>query len=363
MQKKIYSKTQHSRNNLKKLLASQMLLSLNCMNRIFSAYFFHAQNSFLYKRRLFIFRYLYKFNMSRESYLQALRNYISINRDVISALNGIGHNMEQNRKGERVVKTVGTTCGVVSAVSMIGILLAPVTGGLSLGLSVVAVGAAAGGVTAAVGVGVRSHFINKSYGKNIKVQQQRHELAVAQLNEEIKKIRTIIDQLTNQGYSAEVATTATLSCLANNIFNVGKGVKDILSATKTVDMFIKSQKLTSLLANSGLTLTTRLSIDGTRGYSVTFASMNALNSATEAQIQAASTLARNPNLFALGTAAVRTLAVAGVIFSVVDVAFLIKDWSDPTPLQKTVIDFVYKLEQDLTAKQNQILWIEALTNN
>jgi hypothetical protein len=149
--------------------------------------------------------------MSNNDLELCLYECVKKNREIVLDLNDLFNHVENYQRTCNLVKTGGTTAGILGTGAMLGsIFLAPVTGGLSLALGI-------GGGALSISGGVTNIFTDvydKSASKriisNIDQLVKFREDATLALQKQIDQINAIVKDFVSKGVNEEMAVEITL---------------------------------------------------------------------------------------------------------------------------------------------------------
>ncbi|CAF0822187.1 unnamed protein product [Adineta steineri] len=287
--------------------------------------------------------------------------------------------MEHHHTVCNSVKTGGTAAGLFGTVLMVGSLIAaPVTGGASLLITGSAAACSLGGAATNIITGA----VDRSKTKQAIVEIQslmdsRNEL-ISKLREQSNQFNTMITHLVRSGVDEHIASHVALTALANGHYNsristenksvneafVAMGrfiqtefemIKAVESTSKAVAIVSKTAPAVNQMILKSAPLLTEEAVKlGLTGSSAVASSGQMLK--TGGEVLKAGGQTTGALVKTLATAAV----VTSVVVSVVDVAFLIRDWESDHPTVKVTRDTWLQLQAETNNFKDLLSTIESL---
>jgi len=204
--------------------------------------------------------------------------------------------------------------------------------------------------------------------------QERQNKASTELKLKLGLINHIVEELRLDGVAEEVAILATFSAMRNRMeqFFVGpNGNFSIEKCADTTDQILTNLKRFRTLASTGAAVTAaatsglenvaRSTASGVTSLATKIGRLTANELQNVRQVlqsagQGATSTTTKIALKGLG-------AVTGVIFSAVDIAFLIKEWKTPHPLIEQIETVVYVLLKDVDQCDDMVSVIRLLESS
>jgi len=150
---------------------------------------------------------------SQAALLNALQSYINENEEIISDLQSVKAYAERCHRASQAAKAVCVGSGAVGTITTLGLFFAPLTGGLSLVASGVAMGLGAGSTVGGLMRMGRDYSTTEEAKRRLEDCQRRHERSVYRLKEKTTTISQLINQLLT-GRAISILTSTQLKAVS-----------------------------------------------------------------------------------------------------------------------------------------------------
>jgi len=323
--------------------------------------------------------------MSTSEYEESLKSCIKKNEHVIKKLSELVTEAEYLHTVCNSVKTGGTTAGVAGTGLMIGSLIAaPFTGGASLAITLAAAGCSLGGAATNIITGMVDRSKSQDIIAEIQSLVDSREKVASKLKEQSDYFGTVIKHLVSSGMSEENAVNTTFCALANGSVDLKEAASKDAARTSLVTfgriIQIEFDLLKTFQATYGAVSVLSATLPGYHQLIIKSAAMSlkeagklgiignealkiggqALKTGSEAVKTSGEVIQAGSQVLKTGGEAVRTggqamgavkvlaraAVVTSVVISVVDVAFLIRDWVSDHPTIKVIKDIQQQLQEE-----------------
>jgi hypothetical protein len=264
---------------------------------------------------------------------ESIKNMIECDKAIISKLNSILYDVNEFHRSCNAARTVGTTVNVLSTTATVtGIFLAPVTAGLSFGLTAAGIAGSIGGTLTNITTDIVDSSYTKKYMKSLKQLAGDHDAELRRFQKIMANLKEIIDLIKEKdGIDEDTAIKATLQASLFKIINIGASFKTAMAAREA----IKAANVLSTIKSTGAVWSRSVG-NGFITQSFKISSFGKpVADFTNAEMTGLAALLKNPKLASAGSVAGNlakgVLGAAQIGLTVYEVKTLIDSWNSDRP--------------------------------
>ena len=290
---------------------------------------------------------------------QCAQDIIQIDKEIIGVLNELLKKAKKVRKDVLISKTAGVTTGALGTItSVFGVLLVPVTAGLSLGLTIAGVVLTGSGAVINIGASIGEIVRSKEFCKKLRTLTEQHDKLADNLKGKVEDIRESVRILMQDHALDETsAIWATLRVVVLGGGGIASKAKTVFTTRSALQIANAAQAVSSTGSTLTRTLGGNSSIAFTLGKSMTDMTKTEMNGIIQV-IKTPSSVAKASSCAPKNMLTV-AVPLVSIVFTLLEVKGLVDDWYKKDPTIEAISNMIGSLGKEQEALK---LWLKSLKN-